>query len=116
MPETASSTALLFDWAPHLDRLREEAAVASLAGRRDPWALVEAECWLDLIDAEIAAHRKLPQSRPEVVEGLKQLTTWRGELQLVIRRLKSLKDRNGSPPLAGRPAPWTPSLQHEAAA
>jgi hypothetical protein len=56
----------------------------------------------DLIDAEMAADHALPQSRPEVIAGLKQLTLWRGELQHLIRRLKSLEGGSGDPPLARR--------------
>lgn len=92
----------LIEWVPHLDPPREEACVTSLSGRADPSALVEAACWLDLIDAEMAADHALPQSRPEVIAGLKQLTLWRGELQHLIWRLKSLEGGSGDPPLARR--------------
>lgn len=93
----------IFDWAPHLARLKREADEATTARRADPWAEAEAECWLDLIDAEIAAHRALPQSRPEVVAGLRQLTTWKSELRLIVRRLRSVP-RNGGGGTPLRPA------------
>jgi hypothetical protein len=86
--------ALIFDWSPHLDRLEKEASEAQQTRRADPWALAEAECWLELIDAEIAAHRALPQTRPEVTTGLAKLLQWRGELKLIIRRLQALERSN----------------------
>lgn len=90
---SASNDNLLFDWVPHVDRLKQEAEAASLAGREAPWALAEAECWLDLVEAELEAHRAMQQDRPEVVAGRHRLQLWRSELQLVIRRLRALGTR-----------------------
>ncbi|HEY9010403.1 MAG TPA: hypothetical protein VIN06_05250, partial [Devosia sp.] len=65
-----SNDNLLFDWVPHVDRLKHEAEEASLAGRESPWALAEAECWLDLVEAELEAHRAMRQDRSEVEPAL----------------------------------------------
>ena len=88
-----SNDNLLFDWVPHVDRLKREAEEASLAGREAPWALAEAECWLDLVEAELEAHRAMRQDRPEVAAGLHRLQLWRTELQFIIRRLHALGTR-----------------------
>ena len=89
----ASNDNRLFDWVPHIDRLKQEAEDAARAGRGAPWALAEAECWLDLVEAELSAHRDMSPDRPEVAAGLRQLQLWRTELQLVIRRLRALETR-----------------------
>ena len=99
MIDVADNDNAIFDWAPHLARLKREADEAAMAGRADPWAEAEAECWLDLIEAEMAAHRALPQSRPEVVAGLRQLAAWKNELKLVVRRLRAVPQNGGSTPL-----------------
>ena len=101
----ADSDNTIFDWAPHLARLKREADEAASARRADPWAEAEAECWLDLIEAEIEAHRALPQSRPEVVAGLRRLAAWKGELRLIIRRLRAVprSGSGGNPLHAARP-------------
>lgn len=92
----------VFDWRPHIERLRKDAETAAQNRRPDPWAIAEAECWIELIDAEIAAHRALPQTREEVVDALKQLATWKGELKLIVRRLRSVKGGGrGGPTFAG---------------
>jgi hypothetical protein len=78
---------LPFDWQPAIERLREEADTARAAGKTDPFAQIEAECWIDLIEAEIAAQKQLDQSRPEVAAALHELRHWRIELQLILRQL-----------------------------
>jgi hypothetical protein len=78
---------LPFDWRPAIERLREEAEAARAAGKSDPFAQIEAECWIDLIDAEIAAQKRLDQSRPEVAAAIHELRHWRVELQLILRQL-----------------------------
>jgi hypothetical protein len=69
-------------WEPPLDRLEAECQTALRHGRADPWATTEVECWLDLLDAEIAAarHRRDPTSI-----GL--LGSWRDRLESIRARL-----------------------------
>ncbi len=64
---------LPFDWRPAIERLRAEAETALAEGKSDPFAEVEAECWIELIDAEIAAQKRLDQSRPDVARSLHEL-------------------------------------------
>jgi hypothetical protein len=100
MTYAASNDNLIFDWAPHLDRLKRETDIATAERRPDPWAQAEAECWLDLIDAEIEAQRALPQSRPEVAAGLRQLAGWRADMIAIVRRLEVLgSSGSGGAPL-----------------
>jgi hypothetical protein len=80
-----------FDWRPAIERLRAEAEAARAAGKPDPLARIEAECWLDLIDAEIAAQKQLDQSRPDVAATLHELRHWRVELQLILQQLSKLE-------------------------
>ncbi len=63
---TLSEATPVIDWKPSIDRLRSEADTAAREGRANPYAEIEAQCWLDLIDAEITAQRALDQARPEV--------------------------------------------------
>jgi hypothetical protein len=79
--------ALPFDWRPAIERLRQDAATARAQGRANPLAEIEAECWLDLIEAEITAHGRLDQSRPEVAYTLHQLRNWRLELRHILDQL-----------------------------
>ncbi len=83
--------ALPLDWRPAIERLRAEAEAARAAGKPDPFAEIEAECWVDLVDAEIAAQKRLDQSRPDVAATLHELRHWRVELQLILQQLSELE-------------------------
>ena len=74
------------DWRPDIERLRSEIEVARKAGNFEHLAIAEAECWLDLIDAELSARRSPydPDAR--------QLQRWRAEINAMIR----FKERGGS--------------------
>jgi hypothetical protein len=71
-------------WHPNLDRLRREAELARMGHAVDPWSVVEAECWLDLIEAELSAKaiRSDPKARA-------QLVVWRTELARLRTQLKA---------------------------
>ncbi len=49
-------------WYPNLERLRHEAQLAANGHAIDPWAVVEARCWLGIIDAENSAKIDTEQS------------------------------------------------------
>lgn len=68
------------EWRPDLARLSREIDAARAAGRCDRLALAEAECWIDLIDAELCARRNLPQ------DDTHDLKLWRTQLQLLVRK------------------------------
>lgn len=96
-----------FDWEPPVERLRSEAAMARDSGRPDPWTLVEAECWIDLIDAELSAQRsgRDPGTRSAAISLLRH---WRAELQLIVRQLQQLPVReraDGAPEHPRYPQP-----------
>jgi hypothetical protein len=67
------------EWRPDIDRLRGEIEEARRTGNGEHLAIAEAECWIDLIDAELTARRK--DDDPEV-SHLKQ---WRLELATLLR-------------------------------
>ena len=80
--------AALPDWQPDLERLKRETRQAKDSGRSDPWTLAEAECWIDLIDAEIAAHAHLGADQTVAVPLLR---TWKAELGALVRVLQALE-------------------------
>lgn len=80
---------LLFDWQIDVSRLEKEAFEAKQLARPNPWALVEAECSLDLVDAEIAA-AKASSPGKEREQTLAHLNAWRLRLVRVIRNLGTL--------------------------
>lgn len=83
------------DWQPDLERLKRETQQARDSGRSDPWTLAEAECWVDLIDAEIAA---LAHLVGDGGEALSLLRAWKAELNALIRALQALeRDAVGGP-------------------
>ena len=87
---------LPLDWRPAIDRLRGEAEAARAEGKADPFAEIEAECWIDLIDAELAAQKRLDQSRPDVARTMYELRSWRAELQHILEQLVSIEKRSDS--------------------
>lgn len=91
MPISSNSEELLFDWQMDVSRLEKEAYEAKQRSKPDPWALVGAECSLDLVDAEIAAVKGSPPSEARK-KTLAHLDAWRLRLERVIRNLRSLAD------------------------
>ncbi len=81
----------LFDWRPDLERLRAEADAAAREHRTDPYTEVEAECWLDLVHAEMASQKERERSDPAAVAALKELRACEGELVTILRQLKRLE-------------------------
>jgi hypothetical protein len=86
---TAPADQLLFDWQLDVSRLEKEAFDAKQNKVANPWALAEAECSLDLIDAEIVANRAAPPSDART-RTLAHLDAWRLRVERVIRNLRSL--------------------------
>lgn len=76
----ASTTAGPIEWKPDLERLRTEIATARRTGRMDDFAIAEAECWIDLIDAEVSARRDHLDD-PELIK----LRRWKADLNAMIR-------------------------------
>jgi hypothetical protein len=87
--ETGSGTLdLLFDWRPDLARLERAANEALAQNHPDPWTLAEAECWLDLIDAELVAVNNA-RADPRMARSRDQLQRWRDRVTMTIDRLKA---------------------------
>jgi hypothetical protein len=74
----------LFDWEPDLKRFRREVLEAEVRGTRDDYALVEMECSIDLIDAELLA------ARPAGNQPTTRLREIRGGLASLIARMNRL--------------------------
>lgn len=89
IPMSGNPEELLFDWQLDVSRLEKEAYDAKQRSQADPWALAEAECSLDLVDAEIAAMRGSSPSEARK-RTLAHLEAWRLRLERVIRNLRSL--------------------------
>lgn len=87
-PAPQQAPNLLFDWQLDVQRLEREAKAAATAGRGDPWALAEAECSLDLIDAELVALRGRDPN--DAGDSVVQLRSWKSRLERVIRTLSAL--------------------------
>jgi hypothetical protein len=79
----------VFDWAPAIERLEREYSAAADRDRTDPWALAEAECWLDLVHAELMAAK----GRNDL-STVSRLEAWAAKLSGLVERLDRLA--NGS--------------------
>ncbi|WP_423065183.1 hypothetical protein [Devosia sp. CN2-171] len=88
-PASGQANELLFDWKLDVERLEREARSAVERRQSDPWALVEAECSLDLIDAEIAALR-LKGRESAAAHSLAHLSGWRTRIERAVRMLNSV--------------------------
>ncbi len=91
-PYAAAASERLFDWQLDVQRLEREAKVALAAGRSDPWTTVEAECSLDLIEAELVAMKG--RDPRQVSNSIVELRSWKARVERVIRSLRSLDEIN----------------------
>lgn len=89
-PADMQADDFLFDWQLDVDRLERETQAAVARRRADPWSLAEAECSLDLIDAEIAALRSARKDGTATSRSLARLTDWRARMERVARQLKAI--------------------------
>lgn len=83
-PDT-ESVADVIGWHPNLERMRNEVQRARMGQPVNPWSIVEAECWLDLIEAELAAKSSYGNARVRT-----QLIAWRTEIVRLRTQLKAL--------------------------
>lgn len=86
-PPSAAPISLLFDWQLDIERQEQQVEQAAAAGIPDPWAQFEAECSLDLIEAELAALAKVDtrQSAPATT----YLRRWRHRAEALLARLRT---------------------------
>lgn len=83
--------ALLFDWKLDVERLEREARAALQTKQPNGWCLVEAECSLDLIAAEIKAALARKNRSEAMVRTIEHLKAWEMRINRVIRQLRSLE-------------------------
>jgi hypothetical protein len=67
------------EWRPDVERLRSEIEEARRTGNLEHLAIAEAECWIDLIDAELSARRSVDD--PDI----DRLTRWRSEIEALLK-------------------------------
>lgn len=83
------------DWQPPLDRLEEECRAALRRGKGDRWVLAEVGCWLDLIDAEMAAARHRAD-----LSAVGRLGSWRDRLEAIEAQLRGVHSTGTDPSAA----------------
>lgn len=88
-PPPAASGSLLFDWQLDIERLEQQADEAAATGVPDPWVLVEAECSLDLIEAELSALSKIDARKSD--PSATYLKRWRDRAEALLMRLRKLE-------------------------
>ena len=80
----------MFDWKLDAERLGRAAQLARQSGTPDPWTLVEAECSLDLIDAELLALERRSRHDPNVIDAMRRLRACRARIALAAKTLSEL--------------------------
>jgi hypothetical protein len=72
------------EWQPDVERLQQEINAALASGQTDHLAVAEAECWIDLIDAELSARRGRTSDTQ-----LSKLRLWRHKLAALVQRART---------------------------
>jgi len=86
----------LFDWQLDIERLERQAWQAVRTHRPDDWALVEAECSKDLIEAEMTAVKAKSAKTEAVATTMEHLQSWSRRVDRVIGQLRSIADTRDS--------------------
>jgi hypothetical protein len=66
------------EWRPDVERLKVEIEAARRTGNSDHLAIAEAECWIELIDAELASRRNANDLEAD------RLKRWRSEIEHLL--------------------------------
>lgn len=112
---------LLVDWRVDIDRISRLAREAFRTETPDPWTRIEAECVIQLIDAELIAMSTM-QSRGEPVDAsIRHLKALRTEAVLAIKTLDAVErhsEENVAPAAGkatgiGRSPKWIDRAQGE---
>ena len=102
-PTSAIPEPDLLDWTVDIERISRRAREAFRTETPDPWTRIEAECVIQLIDAELIAIANR-QSRGESVEpSIRHLKALRTETVLAIKTLDAI-ERHSRPARAGATA------------
>ena len=90
-PALEGSADPLVEWTIDIDRVTRAAREAFRTETPDPWTRIEAECIVQLIDAELIA-MATRKSRGEAVEAsIRHLKALRTETVLAIKTLESVE-------------------------
>ncbi|KFL31147.1 hypothetical protein JP75_09600 [Devosia riboflavina] len=90
--DASKQTDPFVDWPVDTDRISRAAAESFKSGAPDPWTIVEAECVIDLIDAELAALTERERRGETVSASLRRLKAMRTEVMLAINTLKKVEE------------------------
>ncbi len=89
--EPLTPTDPFIDWTVDTDRISRAAAEAFRTGVPDPWTLIEAECVLDLINAELVALAARQERGEPAQTAQRRLKAMRTEVTLAIKTLRSIE-------------------------
>lgn len=89
-PFSADEVGLLFDWKLDIERLEREARDAMARRQTNDWALVEAECSQDLIEAELKAAQAQYDKGEATQRKVEHLVEWSRRIHQVIGQLRSI--------------------------
>ena len=95
---------LFVDWTVDIERISGLAREAFRTETPDPWTRIEAECVIQLIDAELIAMRTM-QSRGKLVDAsIRHLKALRTEAVLAIKTLDAVErhSQENAAPSAGQ--------------
>ena len=81
----------LIDWTVDVDRISRLARDAFLTGTPDPWTKIEAECVVQLIDAELIALTEKQNHDHRVEASIRHLKALRTETVLAMKTLESVQ-------------------------
>lgn len=89
--EPLTPTDPFIDWTVDTDRISRAAAEAFRTGVPDPWTLIEAECVLDLINAELVALAARQERGEPAQTAQRRLKAMRTEVTLAIKTFRSIE-------------------------
>jgi hypothetical protein len=89
-PFSPDEGGLLFDWKLDIERLEREARDAMARRQPNDWALVEAECSQDLIEAELKAAQARLDKGEATRRTVEHLVEWSRRIDQVIGQLRSI--------------------------
>jgi hypothetical protein len=82
---------LLLDWRVDIDRISRRAREAFWTETPDPWTRIEAECVIQLIDAELIAMANQQSRRKPMEATIRHLKALRMETVLAIKTLDAVE-------------------------
>jgi hypothetical protein len=110
LKDLASDT--LIEWTIDIDRVSRAAREAFRTETPDPWTRIEAECIVQLIDAELIAMDTRRRRGEAVQAAIRHLKALRTETVLAIKTLESVEREVGPERTEHSPAESSGALGH----